>query len=107
MNRIATQIAVAGFRQDEVVDGLDAFLGYLRDRPWFLHAAARWEEQTKKLIVDVEREDGDVALATAAAKDEVWDCVVAAFSFSSDEISFEVIKSERADPDGQRSTRGM
>jgi hypothetical protein len=94
MKRIVTQIAVAGFSKAEVADGLDAFLGYLRDRPWLLRTAARWEDQTKKLVVEIEREDADVAAATAATKDEVWDCVIAAFNFDSEAISFDVIKSE-------------
>jgi hypothetical protein len=96
MKRIVTQITVAGFTQKEVADGLDAFLGYLRDRPWLLRTAARWEDQTKKLVVDVEREDADIAKATTATKDEVWDCVVAAFNFDSKEISFDVTRSETA-----------
>jgi hypothetical protein len=96
MKRIVTQITVAGFTQKEVADGLDAFLGYLRDRPWLLRTAARWEDQTKKLVVDVEREDADVAKATAATKEEVWDCVIAAFQFDAGKILFDVTKSERA-----------
>jgi hypothetical protein len=96
MKRIITQIAVAGFSESEVAGGLDALLGYLRDRPWLLRTAARWENKSKKLIIDVEREDGDTATATTATKDEVWDCVIAAFNFSSDKISCDVTKSEIA-----------
>jgi hypothetical protein len=96
MKRVITQIAVTGFTKEEVEDGLVEFRGYLRDRPWLLHTAAQWEDQTKKLVVDVEREDADLTIATAATKDEVWDCMIAAFSFASEGITLDVTKSEKA-----------
>jgi hypothetical protein len=96
MKRAIIQITVAGFSEEEVSDGLEAFLEYLRERPWFLRTAARWESKTEKLVIDIETEDDDVTRATAGTTDEVWDCVIAAFNFASDGISFDVTKSEIA-----------
>jgi len=76
-------------------------MGEFRARPWFVDPAAEWDAINGRLVLITHYEGADVEGLSAAATDEVWDCVIACLSFASDGVSFEVIESsavEHAEP---------
>lgn len=97
MARIRTQIGVTGITADEARNGIADVLEYLGEREWLLKVDAIWDDDSQRIIVVVEREGNDPDLEAKATIDEVWDCVIAAIHFSSELISFDILKSEPVD----------
>jgi hypothetical protein len=89
---VRTQISVTGFTPREIESGLQDLLAELAMRPWLLNAHARWDAERQRLVIVIERECESTAIggATEATLDEVWDCVIACFNFSSEGIHFDV-----------------
>jgi hypothetical protein len=92
MARIRTRISVTGFNDAEIAEGIPYFRQYLRERPWLIEPIAEWNPHEKRLLVTIETEGDDPKLEAEGAFDEVWDCVMAAFGFSSERITFNILE---------------
>jgi hypothetical protein len=92
MARIRTKISVTGFNEAEIAEGMPYFRRYLRERPWLVGPKAEWNAQENRLVVAIETEGDDPKLESEGAFDEVWDCVIAAFGFSSERIAFDILE---------------
>ena len=92
MARIRTKISVTGFNEAEIAEGMPYFRRYLRERPWLIEPIAEWDSQEKRLLVTIETEGDDPKLESKGAFDEVWDCVIAAFGFSSERITLDILE---------------
>jgi len=87
---VKIRISVTGFTEAEARDGLVALLDELRSRSWIVHPAASWDADRARLVVTTHYEGTNADFLSRAASDEVWDCVIACVSFSSDGIHFEI-----------------
>jgi hypothetical protein len=94
MSKVRTKISVAGFNEDEVAEGLQDFLAELKERPWLTNPQAEWDAKQNLLLVTIETEGDDPKLESESVFDEIWDCVAAYFSFSSERISFDILEAE-------------
>jgi hypothetical protein len=94
MARIRTRISVTGFNEAEITEGMTYFRQYLRERPWFIQPKAEWETQENRLVVTIETQGDDPKLESERVFDEVWDCVIAAFTFSSERIDFNILEAQ-------------
>ena len=94
MAEVRTKISVAGFNDAEIAEGLQDFLAEFKERPWLANPKAEWDSERKLLLVTIETEGNDPKLEAEAVFDEVWDCVIAYFNFSSDGISFDILEAE-------------
>ncbi len=94
MVRIRTRIAVTGFTDAEVAEGMLYFRQYLRERPWLIEPKAEWNPQETRLLVTIETEGDDPKLESEGVFDEVWDCMIAAFCFSSERITFNILEAQ-------------
>jgi hypothetical protein len=92
MARIRTRISVTGFNAAEIAEGMPYFRQYLRERPWLIEPKAEWNPQEKQLLVTIETEGDDPKPESEGAFDEVWDCVMAAFGFSSERVVFDILE---------------
>ena len=92
MARIRTKISVTGFNDAEIAEGMPYFRRYLRERPWLVGPKAEWNAQENRLVVTIETEGDDPKLESEGAFDEVWDCVIAAFGFSSERIALGILE---------------
>jgi hypothetical protein len=92
IEQIYTRIAVTGFQESEIADGLPHLLRYLSERPWLLNPKATWDAEGNRLIVEVGTEEIGSDVASEFAFDEIWDCVIAAINFSSDKIHFDILE---------------
>ena len=90
--RIRTRISVAGFDDAEITEGMPHFRQYLRGRPWLIEPMAEWNPREDRLVVTIETEGEDPKFESEGVLDEVWDCVIAAFGFSSERIAFDVLE---------------
>ena len=101
MVRIRARTFVTGFDGVEIAEGMHCFRQYLRERPWLLEPKAEWDSQEDLLVIMIETEGDDPNLEREGVLDEVWDCAIAAFGFSSKRIAFDVLESrpvESPDP---------
>jgi hypothetical protein len=94
MVRVRTRIAVTGFKNAEVTEGMPDFRQYLRERPWLIEPQAEWDPQETRLLVTIETEGDDPKLESEGVLDEVWDCTIAAFCFSSERMSFNIVEAQ-------------
>jgi hypothetical protein len=94
MGEVRTKISVAGFSDAEIGAGLQNFLTEFKKRPWLAHPKAEWDSERKLLLVTIETEGKDPKLEAEAVLDEVWDCVIAYFNFSSERIRFDILEAE-------------
>ena len=94
MSKVRTKISVAGFSEAEIVEGLQDFLAEFKERPWLTNPVAEWDSERDLLLVTIETEGDDSKLEAEGVFDEVWDCVIAYFSFSSERISFNILEAE-------------
>jgi hypothetical protein len=93
MGRVRTRIAVTGFTEAEATSGIPRLLEEFGQRPRLLAFAAKWVAEGSKLVVSVETEGDRLEVqggTTGANVDEVWDCVIACLTFSSEGIDFEI-----------------
>jgi len=90
MSKIRTKISVAGFNDAEIAEGLQEFLAEFKERPWLTNPQAEWVPERSVLLVTIETEGDNPKLESEGVFDEVWDCVAACFSFSSERISFDI-----------------
>jgi hypothetical protein len=96
MKRVRTRIAVTGFTEAEVNVGIPHLLEEFGHRPWLFAYDAKWVAERARLVVTVESEGNTLEVqggTTGAILDEVWDCVIACLTFSSDGIHFEIEES--------------
>ena len=94
MVRIRTRIAVTGFKDAEVAEGMLYFRQYLRERPWLIEPKAEWNPHKTRLLVTIETEGDDLKLESEGVLDEVWDCAIAAFRFSSEQVAFDILEAQ-------------
>jgi hypothetical protein len=94
MSQVRTKISVAGFDDIEIAESLQDLLAEFNERPWLMNPQAEWDTVQKVLLVTVETEGDDPKLESEGAFDEIWDCVIACFSFSSERISFNILEAE-------------
>jgi hypothetical protein len=94
MVRIRTRISVTGFNEAEVAEGMPYFRQYLRERPWLIEPKAEWNPQVNRLLVKIETVGEDPKLESEGVCDEVWDCAIAAFRFSSEQIAFDILEAQ-------------
>ena len=92
MARIRTRISVSGSNDAEITEGMPYLRQYLRERPWLIEPKAEWNPKEGLLVVTIETQGDDPKLESEGAFDEVWDCVIAAFSFSSERITFDILE---------------
>jgi len=90
MPLVQTRISVSGFTKAEVRDGLAALLDELHQRSWIINPAASWDSDGERLVITTHYEGTDAASVNRAASDEVWNCVIACMSCSSQGIQFEI-----------------
>jgi len=57
-----------------------------------MNPQAVWDAEQKVLLVTVETEGDDPKLESEGVFDEIWDCVIACFNFSSERISFNILE---------------
>jgi hypothetical protein len=91
---------VAGFNDDEIAEGIQDFLAEFNERLWLMNPQAVWDAGRKLLMVTVETEGDDPKLESEGVFDEIWDCVIAYFNFSSERISFDILEAELIPGDG-------
>jgi hypothetical protein len=94
MAKVRTKISIAGFNETEIAEGLQDFLAEFKERPWLTNPQAEWDSERGLLLVIIETEGEDPKLESEGVFDEVWDCVGAYFSFSSDRISFDIVEAK-------------
>lgn len=94
MLKVRTKIAVAGFHREEIAEGLEDFLAEFKDRPYLTNPHAEWDSEQDLLLVTVETEGDNPKLESEGVFDEIWDCVIAYFNFSSERVSFNILESE-------------
>jgi hypothetical protein len=94
MSKIRTKISVAGFNDAEIAEGLHDFLAEFKERPWLTNPQAEWDSGRSLLLVTIETEGDDPKLESEGVFDEVWDCIAASFSFSSERISFDILEAK-------------
>ncbi len=92
MVRIRTRIAVTGFSGAEITEGMADFRRYLSERSWLTESRAEWNPLENRLFVTIETEGDDPKLESEGVFDEVWDCAIAAFGFSSERIAFDILE---------------
>ncbi|HZH29168.1 MAG TPA: hypothetical protein VEY11_00110 [Pyrinomonadaceae bacterium] len=92
MSQVHTKISVAGFNDVEIAESLQDFLAEFSERPWLMNPQAVWDAEQKVLLVTVETEGDDPKLESEGVFDEIWDCVIACFNFSSERISFNILE---------------
>lgn len=93
VTRVRTQVSISGFTEREARDGLDDLRAELAQRPWLLDPSVAWDNGRQCLVVAVTNESASkkfFSRTTAAAEDEIWDCVIACLDFSTDGITFTV-----------------
>jgi hypothetical protein len=94
MARIRTRISVTGFNDAEIAEGMPYFRQYLHERPWLIKPKAEWNTQEDRLVVTIETDGDDPKVETEGVFDEVWDCVIAAFTFSSERIVLKLLDTQ-------------
>jgi hypothetical protein len=94
MARIRTRISVTGFNSADIAEGMPYFRQYLRERPWLIEPRAVWNPHKARLLVTTETEGHDPKLESEGVLDDVWDCVIAAFSSSSGRIAFNTLEAQ-------------
>jgi len=94
MSKVRSKISVAGFKSEEIAEGLKDFLAEFKQRPWLTNPQAEWDSERSLLLVTIETEGDDPKLESEGVFDEVWDCVQAYFNFSSERISFDILEAK-------------
>jgi hypothetical protein len=94
MPKARTKISVAGFNDAEIAEGFQDFPAEFKERPWLTNPQAEWDSERSLLVVTIETEGDDPKLESESVFDEVWDCVAAYFSFSSERISFDILEAK-------------
>jgi len=94
MPAVRAKFSVAGFNDAEIGEGLQDFLAEFMERPWLANPKVEWDSESKLLLVTIETEGNDPKLQAEAVLDEVWDCVIACFNFSSEGISFDILEAD-------------
>ena len=92
MGRIRTRIAVTGLTYADIVEGLPHLRRHLRERAWLIEPRAGWDAEEGRLTLTIDSEGDDPRAASSAACAAVWDCVMAAFAFSSEGISCDLLE---------------
>ena len=92
MARIRTRISITGFNDAETTEGMADFRQYLSERPWLTESRAEWNPLESELLVTIKTEGDDPKLESDGVLDEVWDCAIAAFGFSSEQIAFDILE---------------
>jgi hypothetical protein len=100
MSWVQTKISVTGFNKAEIINSLQDFFKEFDERPWLLKPQAKWDAEKKVLLVIVETEENDPKLESEGIFDEIWDCVIAYFNFSSEKISFKILEAVLIDETG-------
>jgi hypothetical protein len=90
MPLVRTTITVAGFKDEEILPGLDDFRAEFNERKWIKNPRSQWDAERNLLVVTVEYYGDDVKFSSENALDEIRDCVIAYFNFSSDKITFDI-----------------
>ena len=94
MSKVRTKISVAGFNDAEIAEGLQDFLAEFKERPWLTNPQTEWDSEKSLLSVTIETEGDDPKLESEGVVDEVWDCLAAYFSFSSERIGFDILEAK-------------
>ena len=94
MARIRTRVAVTGLDSADIAEGMPYFRQYLRERPWVNEPRAVWNPRKTRLLITAETEGHDPKLESEGVLDDVWDCVIAAFRFSSERIAFDTLEAQ-------------
>ena len=94
MPKVRTKISVAGLNREEIAEGLQDFLAEFKERPWLTNPRTEWDSERNLLLVTIETEGDDPKLESEGVFDEIWDCVIAYFNFSSERISFNILEAE-------------
>jgi len=95
MARIRTRICITGFNDAEISEGMPYLRQYLRERPWLTEPKAEWNFKEGLLVVTIETQGDNPKLESEGVLDEVWDCAIAAFRFSSERIAFDILEAQR------------
>ena len=94
MARIRTRISITGFNDVEITEGIADFRRYLSERPWLTESRAEWNPLESELLVTIKTEGDDPKLESEGVLDEVWDCAIAAFRFSSERVAFDILEAQ-------------
>jgi hypothetical protein len=94
MAKVRTKISVAGFNDAEIAEGLQDFLAEFKERPWLTNPQTEWDSERSLLLITIETEGDDPKLESEGVVDEVWDCLAAYFSFSSERIGFDILEAK-------------
>jgi hypothetical protein len=94
MARIRTRISVSGSNDAEITEGMPYLRQYLSERPWLIEPKAEWNPKEGLLVVTIETQGDDPKLESESVFDDVWDCAIAAFRFSSEQIAFDILEAQ-------------
>jgi hypothetical protein len=94
MARIRTRISITGFNDVEITEGIADFRRYLSERPWLTESRVGWNPLEGELLVTIKTEGEDAKLESEGVLDEVWDCAIAAFRFSSEQVAFDILEAQ-------------
>jgi hypothetical protein len=94
MARVCTKISVAGFNDSEIAEGLQDFIAEFQERQWLANPRVEWDSERRLLLVTIVTEGDDPKFESEAVLDEIWDCVIAYFKFSSERISLDILEAE-------------
>ena len=94
MARIRTRISITGFNDVEITEWIADFRRYLGERPWLTESRAEWNPLESELLVTIKTEGDDPKLESEGVLDEVWDCAIAAFGFSSEQVAFDILEAQ-------------
>jgi len=74
--------------------GMPYLRQYLRERPWLIEPKAEWNPKEDLLVVTIETQGDDPKLESESVFDEDWDCAIAAFRFSSEQVVFDILEAQ-------------
>ena len=94
MAHVRTRISAAGFNEAEIAKGLQDFIAEFQERQWLINPRVEWDSERKLLLITIVTEGDDPKFESEAVFDEIWDCVIAYFKFSSERISFDILEAE-------------
>src|SRR5437762_14289438 len=89
MSHMPVCISVRGLSEAEGSAGVPHLREEFQHRPWLRQPRADWDSARNELAITLDYPGDDSKRCAEAALDEIRDCVVACFQFSSD-IQFEL-----------------
>ena len=93
-SRSAARLAAVQALYQQEMEGtpVPRLLREFHERPWLMNPQAEWEAEQKVLLITIETEGDDAKLQSEGVLDEIRDCVIAYFNFSSERVCFNILE---------------